>query len=142
MKLSVEDFLNMPRKLSGLFLIVCTLVAMYAHEELNGGQRGPLSFNELMMQPHEPLSSTDAEELKGIERDYNRDIDYLCATSIHTVPKIIHFIWIGPRAFPKNSIDNLKSWKQYHPHWKFYFWTDSKDRPLPMSGMERRLIQE
>jgi hypothetical protein len=102
----------------------------------------PLDFSQLMMSPSASLSAKDVEELRAMEKDYNRDIEYLCKPPLRSVPKIIHFIWIGPRPFPKNSIENLKSWRRYHKKWDIYFWTDSKDRPLPMPEMQRKLIQE
>lgn len=132
----------MLKKMSASFLILCGLATVCPQVEVVAGHHSPLSFAQLMMESKDPLSARDIADLQGMERDYNKDIDYLSAPAIHTVPKVIHFIWIGPRPFPKNSLDNLKSWKQFHPNWKICFWTDSKDRPLPMSGMERRLIQE
>lgn len=58
------------------------------------------------------------------------------------IPRIIHFIWIGPRDFPKESIINLKAWKKLHPDWRLFFWTDSKERPCPIKGMEKHLIDD
>ncbi len=124
------------------FTAVLFLVAMVFQTPLLSAHRASLSFNQLMMQPREPLSAKDVGELEQIEKEYNRNIEHLSRQHRRTVPKIIHFIWIGPRPFPKDSIDNLKSWKQFHPHWHFYFWTDSADRPLPIPGMQRKLIQE
>lgn len=131
---------NRWRLVGGVAIVISAAICLQL--PLCAAQRDRFSFNQLMMEPKDPLSSKDLAELETIERDYNRDIEYLSIRHHRTVPKIIHFIWIGPRPFPKESIDNLKSWKKYHPHWQFYFWTDSADRPLPISGMERKLIQE
>lgn len=56
------------------------------------------------------------------------------------VPKIVHFIWIGPRPFPRESVENVRTWMSKHPDWTFNFWTD-RERPLPCPGMQLRLIK-
>jgi mannosyltransferase OCH1-like enzyme len=58
------------------------------------------------------------------------------------IPKVLHFIWLGPKAFPSESISHLRSWKKFHPDWVFKFWTDSAERPCPVEGMEKHLIGE
>lgn len=55
------------------------------------------------------------------------------------IPNVIHFIWVGPNPFPKESIDNINSWIENHPNWTFKFWTDRR-RPLPNKKMELQLI--
>jgi mannosyltransferase OCH1-like enzyme len=132
----------MAKIISTVFSIICLLAAFFPQAGVLADQTKSLTFDALMMPPTDQLSSKDTAELQEIERDYNRDIKHLCRTPLRHVPKVIHFIWIGPRSFPKNSIDNLKSWKRFHPHWKICFWTDSKKRPLPISGMTRKLIQK
>ncbi len=57
------------------------------------------------------------------------------------IPHVIHFIWVGPKPFPRESVDNVRSWMGKHPGWVFKFWTD-RQRPLPCPGMELHLIQE
>ncbi len=57
------------------------------------------------------------------------------------IPKIAHYIWIGPKEFPQSSLQNVASWVKLHPDWKFYFWTD-RDRPLPHPHMEVKKIDE
>jgi len=51
------------------------------------------------------------------------------------IPKVIHFIWIGPDPFPKESIQYVASWVSHHPDWKIKFWSDRR-RPLPHKKME------
>lgn len=58
-----------------------------------------------------------------------------------TIPKVIHFIWIGPNPFPQESIQNVYSWVENHPNWTFKFWSDRK-RPLPHPRMELKLISD
>ncbi len=58
------------------------------------------------------------------------------------IPHTIHFIWLGPKTFPTESIKNVQSWAKKHPDWTIYFWTDSPTRPLPIPTMKRRLVAE
>lgn len=57
------------------------------------------------------------------------------------IPAAIHFIWIGPRPFPRESVENVRTWMAKHPDWTFYFWTD-RERPTPSPGMKTRFIQD
>jgi hypothetical protein len=57
------------------------------------------------------------------------------------VPKVVHFIWIGPRAFPRESVENVRGWMAKHPDWTFKFWTD-RQRPTPCPGMQTCLIKD
>jgi hypothetical protein len=57
------------------------------------------------------------------------------------IPKVVHFIWIGPKPFPRASVENVRGWMAKHPDWTFKFWTDRK-RPLPCPGMELHLIKD
>lgn len=57
------------------------------------------------------------------------------------IPTAVHFIWIGPRPFPRESVENVRTWMAKNPNWTFYFWTD-RERPLPAPGMKLRKIQD
>lgn len=57
------------------------------------------------------------------------------------IPHVVHFIWIGPKAFPRESVENVRSWMACHPGWEFKFWTD-RSRPLPCPGMKMHFVQE
>ena len=57
------------------------------------------------------------------------------------IPKVLHFIWLGPEDFPKGSIAHLKKWHALHPDWKLRLWTD-RERPLPLSGMQTRRVED
>lgn len=59
--------------------------------------------------------------------------------SEYKIPKVIHFIWVGPNPFPKESLENVRSWVDQHPGWTFKFWTDRR-RPLPHKKMELHLV--
>lgn len=56
-----------------------------------------------------------------------------------SIPKVLHFIWLGPRQFPRESIPNIQSWMSKNPGWRVKFWTDRK-RPLPAEGIEECLV--
>lgn len=57
------------------------------------------------------------------------------------IPKAVHFIWIGPRQFPRESVENVRTWMAKNPDWTFYFWTD-RQRPLPCPGMKIRMVRD
>lgn len=58
-----------------------------------------------------------------------------------SIPKKIHFIWVGPKDFPKTSIKNIYSWIEKNPGFQVYFWSD-RERPLPHPAMKLCLIDE
>ena len=57
------------------------------------------------------------------------------------IPKVLHFIWIGPKPFPRTSIENVRTWIGHNPDWKVKFWTD-RARPLPHPDMEVCYIKD
>lgn len=57
------------------------------------------------------------------------------------IPHTVHFIWLGPKAFPPKSVENIRTWMAKNPGWKFVFWTDSA-RLAPCSGMEVRQVKD
>lgn len=87
-------------------------------------------------------SSQDYADLHLYQTLFEQNKDLLYRTSLETrIPKVIHFIWLGPKNFPEASKKNLRSWMEHHPDWKFLFWTDI-DRECPIPGMEKKLTQE
>ena len=59
----------------------------------------------------------------------------------HKIPKTLHWIWIGPKPFPLESVDYVRSWLGKHPDWTCYFWTD-RVRALPHPSLKVRMIQD
>lgn len=57
------------------------------------------------------------------------------------IPQTIHFVWLGPNPFPKESLENVRSWVEFHPNWTFKLWTDRR-RPLPHPRMELKLVSD
>lgn len=100
------------------------------------------SFDELMGNklPSWSLirSNEDRENLAFFRQIFENQAK---TSSKKKIPKIAHFIWIGPREFPQSSHQNVASWVKLHPDWKFYYWTD-RDRPLPHPHMEVKKIDE
>lgn len=51
------------------------------------------------------------------------------------VPKIFHFIWVGPKAMPKEFADNMVGWSDLHPGWEVRLWTDRDLYPGHPGGL-------
>ena len=84
----------------------------------------------------------DVEHLNLFKRMYDLKKGLIGASGeMQRIPKVVHFIWIGPRQFPRESVENVRSWMAKNPGWTFNFWTD-RQRPLPCPGMKMRMIRE
>ncbi|MBI2811177.1 MAG: hypothetical protein HYX67_10160 [Candidatus Melainabacteria bacterium] len=84
----------------------------------------------------------DFEHLHYFERMYELRKGLVAAAGdAHHVPQTVHFIWVGPKPFPRGSVENVRTWMAKHPDWTFQFWSD-RDRPLPCPGMKMRKIQD
>lgn len=84
----------------------------------------------------------DFEHLNLFKQMYDSHKDLIETPSDAVrIPKVVHFIWIGPRAFPRESVENIRTWMAKNPDWTFNFWTD-RQRPLPAPGMQVRMIQD
>lgn len=59
----------------------------------------------------------------------------------YKIPNVLHWIWIGPKPFPRESVEYVRSWLGNHPDWTCYFWTD-RDRVLPHPSLKMRKIQD
>jgi len=85
----------------------------------------------------------DVLDLHSFAEQYQKNILFLNQEIPRgTIPYVIHFVWLGPKPFPNKSIQNVLSWKNHHPDWRFILWTDSKERNPPIPEMEIRLVQE
>lgn len=84
----------------------------------------------------------DVEHLNLFKRMYDLKKGLIGASDeMQRIPKVVHFIWIGPRQFPRESVENVRSWMAKNPGWTFNFWTD-RQRPLPCPGMKMRMIRD
>lgn len=85
-------------------------------------------------------TSEDCNSIHFYQDLYEKNIDLLLTPKKEgSIPYVMHFIWLGPNPFPKESIDNIKSWIALHPNWTYNFWTD-RMRPLPDPAMKLQLI--
>lgn len=41
------------------------------------------------------------------------------------IPKIIHYVWVGPRPFPDDARAHLAAWKRLLPDYGFMAWTEA-----------------
>lgn len=84
-------------------------------------------------------------DLDGIERyrkvyEKNKNFQYASGPNFR-IPKTVHVIWLGPNSFPRESVENIRTWVAHHPDWTFNFWTDRK-RPAPVSSMMTRYVSD
>ncbi|MCI0381701.1 MAG: hypothetical protein L0207_01425 [Chlamydiae bacterium] len=85
----------------------------------------------------------DIESLEKFKKIYKKNREILSKeTNRIKIPKVIHLIWLGPKSFPPESVENVRSWIAHHPDWKIKFWTDMEERPSPCTNMEKKLIHQ
>lgn len=87
-------------------------------------------------------SPEEREILSFYEAAYqkNKDLQY-SPQEEYKIPKKIHLIWLGPKSFPLESINTMRSWMAHHPDWDFYFWTD-RERIIPIHGFQIRYVDQ
>ncbi len=85
---------------------------------------------------------TDLEYLALFNGIYEKQKGYIKQASLEMrIPKVIHFIWIGPRPFPLESVENVRTWIANNPGWAIKFWTD-RERPAPAPEVEMVQIKD
>ncbi len=52
------------------------------------------------------------------------------------IPRVLHWIWLGPKPFPEVSKKKVLSWQALHPDWEMKFWTDHPEKKPPIAGMK------
>jgi hypothetical protein len=61
---------------------------------------------------------------------------------VTTIPRIIHYVWCGPRRMPEAHQRFVDGWKRLHPDWQFMEWNDEtidfSDRWLAQAYVVRR----
>lgn len=40
------------------------------------------------------------------------------------IPKIIHYVWVGPKPFPRDGRENLERWQKLCPDYQFRLWSE------------------
>jgi len=110
----------------------------------------------------EPIDSNDFEDMMGLHTHHWKHVDagqdlkllerskrifqkhqmeQYTKKEGYKIPSVVHFIWLGPRPFPPESVENVRSWIANHPAWTVKFWTDL-DRDPPCEGMEKHLVKD
>ncbi len=135
------------RSLKIAFLFVCILgLASSCSSKKKEKPHTTAEFYSLMGEhtPHwnhvaQEQDRSFLETCKGVyEKTYN---ELLTARKSVKIPKTIHFIWLGPKSFPLESVENVRTWMAQHPDWTVKFWTD-RDRPLPCRGMQKVFVKD
>lgn len=86
--------------------------------------------------------SQDRETLAYAQKLYEKNrAAQFNQTGLYKIPPVVHFIWLGPRPFPPESVENIRTWIAQNPEWKVKFWTD-RDRELPCEGMEKVFVRD
>jgi hypothetical protein len=118
-----------------LFLVFCVFLSCQNEQKLSK----TLSYEEMMGKGMEcwkhviaPIDRNNLSHFQNIYSSYETSSQPLDASL--AIPKVIHFIWIGPKDFPRESIVNVQSWIDRHPGWTVKFWTDRK-RNLPSENV-------
>ena len=127
-------------------LLILSLVVLISACDKNTQVKQTDDFNTFMgsnksawkfVETHE-----DYKNLHLFKDLYNKNIDLLLNKQNDVkVPKVIHFIWLGPNPYPNESLENIRSWIEHHPNWTFKFWTD-RCRLLPHPRMELHLVSD
>ena len=131
-----------------IFLFICPLVFFYvffSHMKKNRTIPTPKvtmqdSFEKLLGEETVDWdyiqTRQDLQDLDFYKIIYEKNCNYQYdASPLFRIPKRVHLIWLGPRAFPRESVENIRTWLAYHPDWAFYFWTDRARLP-PCNGMK------
>ena len=40
------------------------------------------------------------------------------------IPKIIHYVWVGPNSMPEEDRQRVKAWRKFFPNWEFREWNN------------------
>lgn len=88
-------------------------------------------------------TAEDIQRIESFQKIYQKHLPHALAKRKKgaKIPRTIHFIWLGPKNFPEESVERVAKWVHLHPGWTFKFWTDI-DREPPFEGMEKKFLQE
>jgi hypothetical protein len=137
-----------------ILLFLCPLVFFFVFSHQLKGTRPNKPYPVTMHASFEMLMGIDTEgwdnmqtkqdfeDFEYYKKIYNENYSFQFSfDSSLRIPKIVHFIWLGPRSFPQVSVENIRTWMKFHPDWTFKFWTDRKRLP-PCEGMEVHYIND
>jgi mannosyltransferase OCH1-like enzyme len=78
------------------------------------------------------ISPKDHQEIQMLKKRFLRLYPLISESNeVSKIPKILHYIWLGPKPFPEESKAFVRSWIEHHPDWIIKFWTDDMSRALP-----------
>ena len=60
---------------------------------------------------------------------YNERLSSLSLSSL-SIPKILHFIWVGPNQLLPKYMKCIETWKIMHSNWLIKIWTDDNIKEL------------
>ncbi|MEX0961471.1 MAG: glycosyltransferase [Simkaniaceae bacterium] len=114
-------------------LFLCTQFIHVDFETLMGKQTSRWRFI---------ADEQDKKAMAGYEALYeqNKNFQFL-SEGEYKIPSEVHVIWLGPKPFPQESVQNMRMWIAEHPSWTVHFWTDRK-RPSPVKGMLIHRVQD
>ena len=91
---------------------------------------------------HFVTQENDIAFLRFAQQIYEKYKDaQFTTTGSYKIPPVIHFIWLGPKHFPPQSVENVRTWIAQNPGWKVKLWTD-RDRMPPCEGMELMHVKD
>jgi hypothetical protein len=79
----------------------------------------------------------DRRDLEGFERLFQAN--YREVEGELMIPEILHFVWLGPKAYPPLSLQYLKGWMEFHPGWMAILWSDCEREDLP-KGVQLKIV--
>ncbi len=55
------------------------------------------------------------------------------------IPRILHWVWLGPHELPERDREWMMGWRKHHPHWKLLIWAESPEKCV-LQGFETHLL--
>ncbi len=110
-----------------VFLILQGICSASEFEDLMGRNTAHWKY---VSQLEDQLTLKAAQDLYEKNKEFQFE-----KTGAFRIPPVIHFIWLGPKHFPPQSVENIRTWIAQNPDWKVKFWTD-REREVPCQGIE------
>ncbi len=84
-------------------------------------------------------TSEDSTRLEFFRALFEKQVELLAKESEagSGIPKVLHFIWLGPDPISQKAQKRIAKWKALHPEWIYKLWVD---REKKMEGVEVSLF--
>ena len=82
-------------------------------------------INEYVNKDISALKFSNPRLLKHLSKNLKKNHYLHNKKQDNPIPKILHFIWLGPRPIPETNQICIQSWKDLHPTWEIKLWTDN-----------------